>query len=51
MPFLAVVLLLLLHSDRVPVEDQNRWLSNSALAVSGLLFVALIVIRVLNLLP
>lgn len=43
MPFLAVTLLLLLNSKRIPPEDRNGWLSNALLTVSALLFVALCV--------
>lgn len=43
MPFLAVTLLLLLNSKRVPDQDRNGWLSNGVLAASALLFVVLCV--------
>lgn len=51
MPFLAVVLLLLLNSDEVQPGKRNHWLSNSMLAVSALLFTALMVVQIVNLLP
>lgn len=41
MPFLAVTLLLLLNSKRVPKADRNGWLSNSVLSVAALLFLVL----------
>ncbi|MGV2496852.1 Nramp family divalent metal transporter [Pelagerythrobacter aerophilus] len=43
MPFLAVTLLLLLNSKRVPAEDRNGWLSNGVLAAAALLFLVLCV--------
>ncbi len=43
MPFLAVTLLLLLNSKRVPDQDRNGWLSNGVLAASSLLFLVLCV--------
>lgn len=46
MPFLAVTLLLLLNSKRVPAEDRNGWLSNGVLAASALLFLVLCVQQV-----
>lgn len=51
MPFLAVVLLLLLNSDKVQAGKRNHWLSNSMLAVSALIFIALMVVQVGELLP
>lgn len=41
MPFLAVTLLLLLNSSKVPAEARNGWLANIVLAGSSLLFIAL----------
>lgn len=41
MPFLAVTLLLLNNSARLPVELRNGWWANGALAGSALLFVVL----------
>ena len=41
MPFLAVTLLLLLNSNRVAPEHRNGWISNGLLAASALLFIAL----------
>lgn len=41
MPFLAVTLLLLLNSSRVPADARNGWIANGVLAGSSLLFVAL----------
>ncbi|RXZ66555.1 Nramp family divalent metal transporter [Pelagerythrobacter rhizovicinus] len=41
MPFLAVTLLLLLNSERVPAHDRSGWLSNGVLTVSALLFLVL----------
>ena len=41
MPFLAITLLLLLNSGRVPESDRNGWLSNGLLAAAALLFIAL----------
>lgn len=49
MPFLAVTLLLLLNSPRLPAEARNGWLSNGALAGSALLFAVLAVQQVLEL--
>lgn len=46
MPFLAVTLLLLLNSKRVPDRDRNGWLSNGVLAASALLFLVLCVQQV-----
>jgi Mn2+/Fe2+ NRAMP family transporter len=41
MPFLALTLLLLLNSKRVPAPHRNGWLSNGLLFASALLFVVL----------
>ncbi|MCV0381959.1 MAG: Nramp family divalent metal transporter [Erythrobacter sp.] len=41
MPFLAITLLLLLNSRRVPAEARNGWLANGVLAGSALLFTVL----------
>jgi Mn2+/Fe2+ NRAMP family transporter len=41
MPFLAITLILLLNSRRVPAEWRSGWLSNGLLAVSALLFIVL----------
>ncbi|TQN30824.1 Mn2+/Fe2+ NRAMP family transporter [Haloactinospora alba] len=41
MPFLALTLLWLLNSSRVPRQWRNGWLSNTALGVAGTLFLAL----------
>lgn len=41
MPFLAITLLLLLNSRRVPSEARNGWLANGVLAGSALLFTIL----------
>ncbi|MDP4538499.1 Nramp family divalent metal transporter [Qipengyuania sp. DY56-A-20] len=41
MPFLAVTLLLLLNSKRVPSADRNGWLSNTVLSAAALLFLIL----------
>ncbi|HHW50716.1 MAG TPA: Nramp family divalent metal transporter, partial [Pseudoclavibacter sp.] len=41
MPFLAVTLLPILNTDRVPREFRNRWYTNLALGVTTLIFVAL----------
>lgn len=41
MPFLAVTLLLLLNSSRVPASARSGWLSNGLLAAAALLFIAL----------
>ena len=50
MPFLAITLLLLLNSKRVPAEDRNGWLSNGVLAAAALLFLVLCVQQILSLL-
>ncbi len=41
MPFLAVTLMLLLNSKRLPQADRNGWISNTVLSAAALLFVAL----------
>lgn len=41
MPFLAITLLFLLNSRRLPAEARNGWLANVGLAGSALLFVLL----------
>ena len=41
MPFLALTLLGLLNSNRVPDQWRNKWYSNVLLAIVTLLFVAL----------
>ncbi|MBU2032936.1 MAG: Nramp family divalent metal transporter, partial [Alphaproteobacteria bacterium] len=41
MPFLAITLLLLLNSHRVPAADRNGWLSNLVLSAAALLFFVL----------
>lgn len=43
MPFLAITLLVLLNSRRVPGEHRSGWLSNLLLTGSGALFVVLLV--------
>ena len=48
MPFLAITLLVLLNSGRVPGEHRSGWVSNGVLAASGLLFVVLLVNEVLD---
>ena len=48
MPFLAVTLLPLLNTHRVPKEWRNGWLSNTALGITALLFVALGVYQVID---
>ncbi|GAB4069991.1 Nramp family divalent metal transporter [Angustibacter speluncae] len=45
MPFLALTLIWLLNSSRVPREWRNRWLSNTLLVAAGLLFVVLCAIE------
>ena len=49
MPFLAVTLMLLLNSRRIPAEWRNGWLSNGLLAASTLLFVVLCVQQLVEL--
>ncbi|WP_394278924.1 Nramp family divalent metal transporter [Microbacterium sp.] len=41
MPFLALTLLPILNTDRVPREFRNKWYSNTALGITALLFVVL----------
>ena len=41
MPFLAITLLLILNSDRVPREWRNKWFSNVLMAVTALVFIVL----------
>ena len=43
MPFLAITLLILLNSERVGVTNRNTLLYNTLLAISALLFIALLV--------
>ncbi|MEV1291406.1 Nramp family divalent metal transporter [Pseudonocardia sp. NPDC049635] len=43
MPFLAISLLLLLNSKLVPDGGRSRWLSNSVLVISSILFAVLLV--------
>jgi Mn2+/Fe2+ NRAMP family transporter len=50
MPFLALTLIWLLNSSRVPKEWRNGWISNSLLATAALLFIVLCVSEVINLL-
>ncbi len=45
MPFLALTLVWLLNSSRVPTQWRNRWLSNGLLVSAGLLFVVLCAIE------
>lgn len=49
MPFLALVLLLLLNSDRVEPAAQNGLLYNGLLATSAILFIALLFVELSNL--
>ncbi len=51
MPFLAITLLVLLNSGRVPGGHRSGWVSNGVLAASGLLFVVLLASEVLAYLP
>lgn len=51
LPFLAVTLLWLLNSSRVPREHRSGWVSNAGLALAGVLFVVLCVNQVRELLP
>jgi Mn2+/Fe2+ NRAMP family transporter len=46
MPFLAVTLLLLLNSSRVPDSCRNGWISNGLLSAAAILFIALCVQQV-----
>ncbi|MCJ0892485.1 Nramp family divalent metal transporter [Rhodococcus sp. ARC_M5] len=48
MPFLAVTLLILLNSDRVPTQWRNGWFTNLTLGVCALLFAWLAVDQVLD---
>lgn len=50
MPFLAITLLLLLNSHRLPEEARNGWLANGVLAGSALLFAVLAAQQVASLL-
>ena len=46
MPFLAITLMVLLNSkDRLPKQDRSKWLSNTVLSLSILLFIALAIIE------
>jgi NADH:ubiquinone oxidoreductase subunit 6 (subunit J) len=45
MPFLAVVLIRLLNSEQVETTGRNHWLSNGMLAVSTVVFAALLIIE------
>ena len=49
MPFLAVTLLLLLNSKRIPSEWRNGWVSNGLLVVSALLFLVLCIQQLVEL--
>jgi Mn2+/Fe2+ NRAMP family transporter len=49
MPFLAITLIWLLNSSRVPKEWRNGWLSNGLLGAAALLFVVLCVSELINL--
>ncbi|WP_037175073.1 Nramp family divalent metal transporter [Rhodococcoides fascians] len=48
MPFLAVTLLVLLNSDRVPKQWRNGWFTNLALGICAFLFAWLAVDQVLD---
>ncbi|MFC4000024.1 Nramp family divalent metal transporter [Nocardiopsis sediminis] len=48
MPFLALTLLWLLNSKRVPQPWRNGWVSNVGLTIAGLLFIVLCVNEVIN---
>jgi Mn2+/Fe2+ NRAMP family transporter len=50
MPFLAITLLLLLNSKRLPPEHRNGWLANTVLAGAAALFAVLAAQQVLTLL-
>lgn len=41
MPFLAITLLPILNTDRVPREYRNKWYLNVALGITALLFIVL----------
>ncbi|ANY09719.1 iron transporter [Pseudonocardia sp. HH130630-07] len=43
MPFLAITLMLLLNSSRIPAAGRSRWLSNTLLGASSALFLVLLV--------
>jgi hypothetical protein len=49
MPFLAITLLILNNSDRVPAAARNGWLANATLAGSALLFLVLAIQQVASL--
>lgn len=49
MPFLALTLIWLLNSSRVPKEWRSGWLSNGLLGVSALLFIVLCITEVVGL--
>jgi Mn2+/Fe2+ NRAMP family transporter len=48
MPFLAITLLPILNSDRVPREYRNKWYLNVALGITALLFIVLGVYQAYN---
>ncbi|WP_345752931.1 Nramp family divalent metal transporter [Microbacterium rhizophilus] len=48
MPFLALTLLPILNTDRVPREFRNKWYLNVALGITTLLFIALGVYQAYN---
>jgi hypothetical protein len=45
MPFLAVVLIRLLNSEQVEATGRNHWLSNGMLAISTIVFAALLILE------
>ncbi|GAK72397.1 divalent metal cation transporter [Agrobacterium rubi] len=49
MPFLALTLIWLLNSKRVPKEWRSGWLSNGLLGISALLFIVLCITEVIGL--
>ncbi|MCJ8519168.1 Mn2+/Fe2+ NRAMP family transporter [Pseudorhizobium tarimense] len=49
MPFLAITLIWLLNSSRVPKEWRSGWLSNGLLGIAALLFVVLCINEVIGL--
>lgn len=49
MPFLALTLIWLLNSSRVPKEWRSGWLSNGLLGISALLFIVLCISEVVGL--
>ena len=49
MPFLALTLLWLLNSSRVPAEHRNGWVSNATLMIAGLLFFGLCINELIGL--